>query len=143
MSFFKRLKKSAYRWIINKMGRHLKGFWSVVKMFNPAFEANVDKVNEMIESLSFRLEKEGVFRLALKLRGEDSPILANADLRHAADKLAPFIYIEDITFSREWLNILIKNFAEELFKPMGMKVVGNKVYLPEEYASKMRKILPE
>lgn len=143
MGFFTALKQKSLRWAVNRAGRHAKGFWSIVKIFNPSFEADVDKINEMIEDLAFKVEKNGQLRISLKLHGEETPVRAIIDLSNAALETGPFINLDDIRFSRAWLNILLKNYKQELASALGLALSDNKFLLPEEYASQIRKILPE
>lgn len=95
----------------------------------------------MIEKGSFHFSKERHLNLSILLKGESSVINLDISLNNLISTTDEgFILIEDIKFSREWMNIAFKNFAPKL-TGFRVEVKGDKIILSQEIIKYIRNIL--
>ena len=116
-----------------------KAIWFIVERLWPSIQPATSRIKIMVDNFSFENRSGHILYLSLTLRGEATPITAEINIKNLSSN--HWINVSEIHFSREWLNLLVKNFAPEIIKGLGWEMKGEQILIPEGVVNAFNKIV--
>lgn len=113
--------------------------WIIIEKRWPSAIPYTSRIKLMVDNFSFDIKKDKTLILSIKLKGEATPVSAEINIKNLLSN--QYLKFSEIHFSREWLNLLIKNFAPEIINTLGLENKGEQILIPKEYVDILRKIV--